>query len=70
MLSAFFRAKDTILSEPHMNSAPSRKPVVATTYAGKVEAVSARSIAGCNRDQKLAAIITPEAKPSMRFRAF
>ena len=50
-----------------MNAAPIKNPSVATKYAGSAETSSALSIAGCKSDQKLAAIITPEANPSIRF---
>ena len=52
-----------------MNSAPNRNPTVATKYAGRPEAASARSMAGWSSDQKLAAIMTPDAKPSIPFSA-
>ena len=67
-LSALFLANKTALSDAHMKIAPTKKPIVATTYAGKSDCSFACSIAGCNRDQKLAAIITPEAKPNIIFR--
>jgi hypothetical protein len=41
-----------------------------TKYAGVFNMDSARSIAGCNNDQKLAAIITPDAKPSITLSSF
>ena len=51
-----------------MNNAPQRNPSVATKNAGILPAASARSMAGCKSDQKLAAIITPAAKPSIKLR--
>ena len=39
-------------------------------YAGVLKMLSARSIAGSKSDQKHAAIITPEAKPSITFISF
>ena len=50
-----------------MNTAPERKPRATTNQAGSASVFSARSMAGCKSDQKLAAIITPEAKPSKKF---
>ena len=68
-MPALFLAKQTALSDPHRNSAPSRNPDTATSHAGVFPAASARWMAGCNSDQKLAAIITPEEKPNIRFSA-
>ena len=41
---------------------------MATNQAGSPGICSARAIAGSSKDQKLAAIITPAEKPSIRFR--
>lgn len=68
-MPALFLAKHTALSDPHRNSAPSRNPDTATSQAGVFPAASARWMAGCNNDQKLAAIITPEENPNIRFSA-
>ena len=43
------------------------KPQVTTSHDGAERQVSARLMAGCKSDQKLAAIITPAANPSMEF---
>ena len=60
----------TNLSEHHINVAPNKKPNDTTKYAGVFNMDSARSIAGCNSDQKLAAIITPDANPSITLSSF
>lgn len=57
------------LSVPNTNIDPSRKPPATgmkaySPLAPYVPELSASSIAGANNDQKLAAIITPAAKPS------
>ena len=57
----------TALSEAHRNAAPSKKPAVTTSHAGSPPSASACRMAGCKRDQKLAAIITPAAKPRAAF---
>ena len=44
-----------------------KKPSVATSHGGSPSCSAARAMAGCSRDQKLAAIMTPAEKPSMRF---
>ena len=66
-LSTFPSDRDTSLSDAHRNSAPVRNPIVATNHAGGPGSSSARAMAGSSSDQKLAAIITPAEKPSMRF---
>ena len=55
------------LSASHKNIAPPKNPIAATNHAGNDE-FSAISIAGANKDQKLAAIITPAANPSIVLR--
>ena len=57
----------TARSDAHRKTAPDRKPRVTTSQGGRPPIFSAQTMAGCSNDQKLAAIITPEAKPSMRF---
>ena len=69
-LSALFLAPVTILSEIHINTAPHKKPPVATRKAGVPSMLSALSMAGCSNDQKLAATMTPAANPSIRFSVF
>ena len=58
-----------ILSKTKRNAPPARKP----TTAG-IQPIppfsSVISILGANKDQKLAAIITPAAKPSIRLKNF
>ena len=75
-LSLFFAPSEnlllallTILSDIQRKSAPQTKPRVGIIYTGRDEAAE-RSIAGCSRDQKLAAIITPAANPSIVFKTF
>ncbi len=48
----------------HRKNPPSRKPTAAGNQAGRPEP-SIISIAGASSDQKLAAIITPAANPSI-----
>ena len=67
VLSTLFRILQTALSESHIKTAPLKNPAVATAYAGVSSVCSARSIAGWSKDQKLAAIMTPAEKPSIRF---
>ena len=69
-LSTFPRERDTSLSDAQRNSAPVRNPMVATNHAGSPGSCSALAMAGSKSDQKLAAIMTPAEKPSMRFRTF
>ncbi len=59
----------SILSMPQINNPPSRKPAAAGIH-GVAPSASAISMAGFKRDQKLAAIITPAAKPSIVSSAF
>jgi hypothetical protein len=63
-----FWAYDTILSDIQIKAAPLINPAGATNQAGADKNSSARSIAGCNKDQKLAAIITPAANPNIVFK--
>jgi hypothetical protein len=54
---------------PHNNPSPARNPVTAGIHAG-VPLPSIISIAGANKDQKLTAIITRAAKPSIKINNF
>ena len=63
-------ARLTSLSEPQRNRAPIRNPTVATSQAGSPGSLSAWAMAGSSNDQKLAAIMTPAEKPSIRFSVF
>ena len=53
-------------STTHRNAPPSRNPTVAGIQPG-TPLPSDIAMAGASSDQKLAAIITPAAKPSMAF---
>ena len=57
----------TTRSDAQRKTAPSKKPSVATSHGGRPSCSAARAMAGCSRDQKLAAIMTPAEKPSIRF---
>src|SRR5690606_35597607 len=57
------------LSKPKIESAPPKKPIAeGSTRSNPSPGVI--SIAGANRDQKLAAIITPPVNPNMPLRSF
>ena len=58
-----------VLSAAYKNSPPNPKPILTTSH-GISPFSSARAIAGSSNDQKLAAIITPEANPNIVFRTF
>ena len=45
---------------------PSTKPIAAGSHGNELPLLD--SIAGCNNDQKLAAIIIPAAKPCIEFK--
>ena len=62
--AVYAAARGTILSEPHMKMAPSRKPAVATNQAGAPGDSSARSMAGSSKLHTEAAVLTPAATPS------
>ena len=51
------------------NTPPAKNPITAGTH-GMLPISSAISIPGASNDQKLAAIITPAAKPSIPSRSF
>ncbi len=52
-------------SRPRSMTPPARKPISGGSHIGSGETSSAISMAGASSDQKLAAIITPAAKPSI-----
>ena len=56
------------MSSPRSRNAPSRNPTAAGIH-GIMPSSSDMAMEGASSDQKLAAIITPAAKPSMTSRA-
>jgi len=56
-------------STPSRNAPPSKNPITAGSH-GISPIDSDNSMAGESKDQKLAAIITPAAKPSIESRTF